>query len=274
VNGSPEYVLTWKHWDMPSGPPICALRARARRTSDSAFGGWPTPDSSGFECRDVERMENRRQECKDRTRNGNGFGMTLGQLCQSQLAGWATPNSLEGRGGLQANPEKAMERRLQGHQLNLDDQVTLVGWATPTENDSRNGRNETANRSDPESNHHPGSTLCDQVTGLTGWATPSQTDYKIASNEDQRLGQLGSQAHGLTSLSSPAGMENHGVLNPAFGRWLMGFPASWDQASPGFVAWQELQAAIVAGDSGVTETRSYRRSQRRLSRHSLKPNPT
>lgn len=43
VNGSPEYVLTWKHWDMSSGLPICALRASARRTSDNGFGGWPTP---------------------------------------------------------------------------------------------------------------------------------------------------------------------------------------------------------------------------------------
>lgn len=45
--GSPEYALTWKHWDMQSGPPICALRALVRRTSDSgsigALSGWPTP---------------------------------------------------------------------------------------------------------------------------------------------------------------------------------------------------------------------------------------
>src|SRR5690606_11902517 len=32
--GSPEYVLTWKHWDMPSGPPFCPLRARARKPKD------------------------------------------------------------------------------------------------------------------------------------------------------------------------------------------------------------------------------------------------
>lgn len=46
VNGSPEYALTWKTWDMPSGPPICALRASARRTSGSGFGGLPTPAAS------------------------------------------------------------------------------------------------------------------------------------------------------------------------------------------------------------------------------------
>lgn len=42
-SGSPEYALTWRRWDMPSGPPICALRASARRTSDSGCIGWPTP---------------------------------------------------------------------------------------------------------------------------------------------------------------------------------------------------------------------------------------
>lgn len=60
VNGSPEYVLTWKQWDMPSGPPICRLRASARRTSDRGFGlspkgwttsmaGWRTPSGSDGE---------------------------------------------------------------------------------------------------------------------------------------------------------------------------------------------------------------------------------
>lgn len=41
--GSPLYVLTWKHWAMQSGEPICALRASAPRRSDSASGGWQTP---------------------------------------------------------------------------------------------------------------------------------------------------------------------------------------------------------------------------------------
>src|SRR5690606_20962147 len=36
VDGSPEYELTWKQWDMPSRPPICRLRASARRTSGNA----------------------------------------------------------------------------------------------------------------------------------------------------------------------------------------------------------------------------------------------
>ena len=47
VTGSPEYALTWKHWAMPSGVPICALRASVRRTSGSACSGWPTPHLAG-----------------------------------------------------------------------------------------------------------------------------------------------------------------------------------------------------------------------------------
>jgi len=42
-NGSPEYVLTWKSWGMPSGAPICALRAYPRPTKGSAFTGWRSP---------------------------------------------------------------------------------------------------------------------------------------------------------------------------------------------------------------------------------------
>lgn len=49
--GSPEYALTWKHWDMPSGPPICALLVSERRTSGNVCGGLPTPqcmDAKGY----------------------------------------------------------------------------------------------------------------------------------------------------------------------------------------------------------------------------------
>lgn len=41
--GSPEYVLTWKRWDMPSGAPICRLQASERTTIGQGFSLWPTP---------------------------------------------------------------------------------------------------------------------------------------------------------------------------------------------------------------------------------------
>jgi hypothetical protein len=33
-----------------SGPPICALRARAHRTSDNEFSGWPTPNRGDYQA--------------------------------------------------------------------------------------------------------------------------------------------------------------------------------------------------------------------------------
>ena len=46
LNGSPEFEMTWKQQDMPSGPPIYRLQASARPKGDSVFSGalasWPT----------------------------------------------------------------------------------------------------------------------------------------------------------------------------------------------------------------------------------------
>lgn len=209
AHGSLEYELTWKHWDMPAGQQICAQRAVARRISANGCTGWPTPN--------------------------------------------AIP---ETRGGLQSNPEKAMERRAQGHAMNLDDAATLTGWpiaqsrdwkngqyhngknarplnevaqltgwssprsnkwgfpdshgshetplngwSTPTVNDSRSGRNSTANRTNPESNHNPGQTLVDQTTGLT-------------------------------TSSGHASTERRGALAPEFSLWLQAFPPEWLSCAP------------------------------------------
>lgn len=57
-DGSPEFEVIWKHWDMESGPPICALRASARRISGSGFIGSPTPttqNASGGAKHDPEK---------------------------------------------------------------------------------------------------------------------------------------------------------------------------------------------------------------------------
>jgi hypothetical protein len=76
--GSPEYALTWKHLAMQSGPPILQRRAWPHRTSASEFSGWPTPSAQEMRTKDREQLERRRAECKERTGNGNGFGLTLG----------------------------------------------------------------------------------------------------------------------------------------------------------------------------------------------------
>ena len=48
LSGSPEYELVWRESAMPLGPPICRLRASARRTSDSGCSGWPSPSGTDW----------------------------------------------------------------------------------------------------------------------------------------------------------------------------------------------------------------------------------
>lgn len=108
VNGSPEYVLTWKHWVMESGPRICALRARARRTSDKGFTGYPycqARDFRGGRCKPHGAMSmplnevvflvgyttpeahNAKKRSRKNRENSKGGGA---DLCWDVLTGFAT----------------------------------------------------------------------------------------------------------------------------------------------------------------------------------------
>lgn len=131
VNGSPEYVLTWKHWDMPSGPPICALRASVRRTSGSACSGWPTPRTltGGGES------AKRKQEL-GRTASGGGDLQAA-----AQTFGWQTPTT---------NPENHM-KHINGTP-NLAGQARLfglLGWVTPIAGTSSSRRSIPGRQSTP-----------------------------------------------------------------------------------------------------------------------------
>ena len=86
ANGSPEYALIWKHWDMQWGPQICALRASAPRTSGKDFTGWPTPNAiseqrGGLQTDPAAALRRREQ----------GHQLNLDDA--ATLAGWATPTT-------------------------------------------------------------------------------------------------------------------------------------------------------------------------------------
>ena len=96
--GSTLYALKWKHWDMPSGLPICALRASVRRTSGNASSGWPS---------------------------------------DARLVAWGTPTAQEFGGSPEA-ALKRKERYPCGQSVTLlSHQVKLVGWVTPTKRDHK-----------------------------------------------------------------------------------------------------------------------------------------
>lgn len=67
------------------------------------LAGWPTADASGFGAVDLDRLLERRAECKARTGNGNGFGLTLGQAAPL-LAGWPTCTVTDAQRGEKYDP--------------------------------------------------------------------------------------------------------------------------------------------------------------------------
>ena len=80
VNGSPEFALTWKTWDMPAGEPICALRASERRTGGKGCIGWPTPEA-----------EEARRGFQNRNNGKKGTQKSPTTVAVETLAGWPTP---------------------------------------------------------------------------------------------------------------------------------------------------------------------------------------
>lgn len=141
VNGSPECVLTWRDWDMPLGPPICALRASARRTYGSGCFGWRTP-TAAEKVRSKKFAEGR-------------------EVGPQELVGWSTPQTHDTRKrGNRDNPAGG------GGCLALD--ADLVGWVSPTARDhSRGGL--------PPRPQDTGIPLSQQVSGMHGMTSESSS---------------------------------------------------------------------------------------------------
>ena len=197
VNGSPEYALTWKNWDMPSGPPICALRARAHRISASVStgerSGWPTPNAGPQNDTDT-KWQARRKVCKAKHGN-NGFGLTLGMA--ATLSGWPTPTAKFKAGGEYADPAKAIARAKGPHANDLRDFAQMAGWPTPT------------------TRYHKDGSYCPNV------------------ESNALLGRVVWTAGPLpTGLNASTEKPVAYRLNPNFSRWLMGFPAEWANSVP------------------------------------------
>ncbi len=215
ANGSQEYALIWKHWDMPAGLPICALRASARRTSGKDYIGWPTPTT-----------QDNAQVAGQYATNGT----TLAGA--ARLLGWPTPNATDSTGP-----------GTQGRQGGMNLQ-TAVGWATPQAQDAkmRISNAEMAMKRQAKPNAQ---VTLEQQAHLMGWATPRARDAKnngvsiaraqqgVADSLDLQC-KLVSQNGMVPPSPLTARTDRRALpLNPRFSLWLQGYPAMWaDCAAP------------------------------------------
>ena len=193
VNGSPEYALTWKHWDMPAGLPICALRASARRTSGNDSIGWATPQAADSKMRISNAEMAMKRQLKPNAQ------VTLEQ--QAYLVGWRTPTSCDGERGTY-DPDKVKARReLEGRtkaQTTLVQQVYFMGWATPRASDAKNNGVSIARAQQGVADSLD---LQCKLVSQNGTAPPSP----------------------LTARTDRRALP----LNPRFSLWLQGYPATW-----------------------------------------------
>lgn len=192
------------------------------------FSGVPTPNAE--HCNDTDaNWEKRRSECKERTGNGNGFGLNLGHVA-SLFSGVPTPLA-----------DKNSPQQRDDFTPNLANVATLFsGINTPRATDGTKGGPNQANGA-----------LSHDASLFSGVATPQAFDSKdMTGNLENRktkggcsnlkdqvtmfsgVQQTGSgETQDGTSAETESTDPGKGRLNAHYSRWLQGYPPEWCEAA-------------------------------------------
>ena len=155
LNSSPEYALTWRRWDMASGPPICALRASVRRTSASVSTGWPSPtlpDAAWFAAGWVTPSARDWKDTPGMSTTGtNPDGSTRTRLDQlprqAAMACWPTAKHSDGTKGIRSYEGAMKEAARKGaNDLNTAAALGMAPSGSPVPTEKRGALNPALSR--------------------------------------------------------------------------------------------------------------------------------